>query len=86
MNTICRNRLSFPALALAALLLAGCATSTVTNPVTGRAERSVMDEATEVAEGRKAHQQVLTEYSALDNPGLQAYVNALGQRDRKSVV
>ena len=67
-------------LALTALLLAGCASSTVTNPVTGRAERSVMDEAAEVAEGRKAHQQVLTEYSPLDKPALQAYVDGLGQR------
>ena len=67
-------------LALTGLLLGGCASTTVTNPVTGRAERSVMDEATEVAEGRTAHQQVLTEYSALDNPALQAYVNGLGQR------
>ena len=73
-----RNRLL--SLALTGFLLAGCASTTVTNPVTGRAERSVMDEATEVAEGRKAHQQVLAEYSALDNPVLQAYVNGLGQR------
>ena len=69
-----------PALALALAMLAGCASTTVTNPVSGRAERSVMDEATELAEGRKAHQQVLAEYSALNHPALQAYVNALGQR------
>ena len=67
-------------LLLAAALLAGCATSTVTNPVSGRAERTVMDERTEIAEGQKAHQQVLAEYGALDNPRLQAYVNGLGQR------
>ena len=73
-------RVSTLTVALTAALVAGCATSTVTNPVTGRAERSVMDEATELAEGRKAHQQVLAEYSALDNPRLQAYVNGLGQR------
>ena len=66
--------------ALAVALLTGCASTTVTNPVSGRAERTVMDEATEVAEGRKAHAQVLAEYGALDNPALQAYVNALGQR------
>jgi predicted Zn-dependent protease len=69
------------ALALAAALLAACAsTSTVTNPVTGQAERTVMDEAAEVAEGKKAHEQVLAEYGALANPRLQAYVNDLGQR------
>ena len=62
-----------------ALLLAACGT-TVVNPVTGRAERSVMDEQTEIAEGRKAHEQVLAEYGALANPKLQAYVNDVGQR------
>jgi predicted Zn-dependent protease len=62
----------------AAALAAGC--TTVTNPVTGRAERTVMDEATEVAEGKKAHEQVLAEYGVYSNPRLQAYVAALGQK------
>ena len=65
-------------LACAAALLAGCAT--VTNPVTGERERTVMDEQSEVAEGRKAHEQVLKDYSVLPNPALQAYVNDIGQR------
>ena len=69
----------FAALALALSLLAGCGTRVV-NPVSGRAERSVMDEETEIIEGRKAHQQVLAEYGALANPNLQAYVNELGQK------
>ena len=64
---------------LALVLLTACGTQVV-NPVTGRAERSVMDEATEIAEGKKAHEQVLTEYGVLANPGLQAYVNGLGQK------
>ena len=64
--------------ALAAALLAGCAT--VTNPVSGRKELTVMDERSEVAEGRKAHDEVLKEYGAYPNPGLQAYVNEIGQR------
>ena len=64
---------------LTLLLLAACGT-TVVNPVSGRTERSVMDEQSEIAEGRKAHEQVLTEYGALANPKLQAYVNDLGQR------
>ena len=64
---------------LALLLLAACGTTTV-NPVSGRAERTVMDEQTEIAEGRKEHEQVLAEYGALANPKLQAYVNELGQR------
>ena len=63
---------------LSALLLVGCGT-TVVNPVTGRAERTVMDEASEIAEGRKAHQQVLAEYGAYDSPRLQAYVDGIGQ-------
>src|SRR3989338_3720009 len=63
---------------LTASLLSSCAT--VTNPVTGLAERTVMDEKSEIAEGEKGHQQVLKEYGAYDNPKVQAYVNALGQR------
>ncbi|MBY0234876.1 MAG: peptidase, partial [Burkholderiaceae bacterium] len=67
------------AAAAAALFLSGCG-SVMVNPVTGQAERSVMDEASEIAEGKKAHAQVLQEYQALADPKLQAYVNELGQR------
>ncbi len=63
---------------LVSVLLAGCAT--VTNPVTGQQERTVMDERSEIAEGRKAHEEVLQEYGVYANPRLQAYVNELGQR------
>ena len=59
-------------------LLAGCAT--VTNPVTGQRELTVMDERSEIAEGRKAHEEVLQEFGAYANPRLQAYVSELGQR------
>jgi predicted Zn-dependent protease len=65
-------------LILTAALLAGCAT--VVNPVTGREERTVMDEAAEIAEGRKAHPQVLAEYGRYDNERVQAYVNEVGQK------
>jgi predicted Zn-dependent protease len=58
--------------------LAGCAT--VTNPVTGQRERTVMDEQAEIAEGAKAHAEVLKEYPRLDNPSLQAYVDGIGQK------
>jgi predicted Zn-dependent protease len=71
------RRLSIPVL-LIALLAASCAT--VVNPVTGRSERTVMDEAAEIAEGKKAHPQVLAEYGSYNNPRLQAYVNEVGQR------
>ncbi|MDO9283744.1 MAG: M48 family metalloprotease [Aquabacterium sp.] len=61
------------------LLLAACGTPVV-NPVTGQAERTVMSEADELAQGRQAHAQVLAEYGAYANPRLQAYVDALGQK------
>lgn len=67
------------AVLLATGLLAAC-TSTVVNPVTGREERTVLSEDAELAEGKQAHEQVLAEYGAYDNPALQAYVNDLGQR------
>jgi predicted Zn-dependent protease len=70
--------LSLPIALVCLSLLAGCATQV--NPVTGRSERSVMDEPTEIAEGKKAHTQVLEEYGVYQNPKLQAYVNDLGQR------
>ena len=60
-------------------LLAGCGT-TVVNPVTGQAERPVMSEEAELAEGAKGHQEVLKEYGVYDNPAVQAYVNTLGQK------
>jgi predicted Zn-dependent protease len=60
-------------------LLCACGTAVV-NPVSGQTEMSAMSEEQEVAEGAKAHQQVLKEYSVYDNQGVQDYVNALGQR------
>jgi len=63
----------------AAALMAGCGTAVV-NPVTGRTERTVMDEKAEVEEGRKAHDEILKEYGVVQNPRLQAYVNDIGQR------
>ena len=69
----------FAPAAAALVLIVGCGTQVV-NPVTGRTERTVMDEQSEVAEGRKEHQQVLTEYGALANPRLQSYVNDVGQK------
>ena len=63
-------------------LLPGCAT--VTNPVTGKAERTVMDERSEMAEGAKAHPQILAEFGEYKDPKLQAYVNEVGQRLAKA--
>jgi predicted Zn-dependent protease len=69
-------------LALAAALAAACAT--VENPVTGRAERTVMDENQELAVGREQHQQVLAEYGVVKDSRVQAYVNEVGQRLARS--
>ena len=69
----------FTAWVLAIAALTGCGSTSI-NPVTGQAERSVMSESSEIAEGKKAHEQVLQEYTALKNPRVQAYVNELGQR------
>jgi predicted Zn-dependent protease len=63
----------------AAALLGGCGTAMV-NPVTGQTERSVMSEQAEIAEGAKAHQQVLEEYGVVKDARLQTYVNNIGQR------
>lgn len=71
-------RLPCPIALLAALWLAACAS--VTNPVTGERELTVMDEPTEIAEGAKAHQEVLQEYGAVKDAALQAYVDRVGQK------
>jgi predicted Zn-dependent protease len=39
-----------------------------------------MDESSEIAQGKEAHEQVLAEYGVYNDPKLQAYVDALGQR------
>jgi predicted Zn-dependent protease len=67
----------------AAALLAACG-STSTNPVTGQKERTVMNEQSEIAEGRKAHEEVLKEYAAYPNPTLQSYVSSVGLRLAKA--
>jgi predicted Zn-dependent protease len=76
-------RIALPSFALpatlAAAVLVGCG-SVMVNPVTGQAERSVMDEPAEIAEGQKGHEQVMKQYGAYPDAKLQAYVNALGQR------
>ena len=67
------------AIGLSLGLLAGCG-SPVINPVTGQAERSVMDERAEIAAGQEGHKQVLSEYGVVKDAQLQAYVNQVGQR------
>lgn len=76
------RQLLIPISVATALLLSSC--TTVQNPVTGKQERTVMDERTELAEGAKAHQQVLAEYGEYKDAKLQAYVNDIGQRLAKN--
>ena len=77
--TMFNSRFKWTALALSSALLASCGSTSV-NPVTGQAERTVMSEAAEIAEGKKAHAQVMQEYGVLKNQRVQAYVNDIGQR------
>ncbi|WP_342620615.1 M48 family metalloprotease [Rhodoferax sp. GW822-FHT02A01] len=72
-------RLKWIAAALLVCTLIACGTAVV-NPVSGETELSAMSEEQEVAEGAKGHQQVLQEYTVYNNPAVQNYVNALGQR------
>jgi predicted Zn-dependent protease len=55
-------RLKWLPAVLVVALLSACGTAVV-NPVSGETEMSAMNEEQEVAEGAKAHQQVLKEYS-----------------------
>ena len=63
-------------IALGALSLTHCAS----NPVSGGKDFVLMSEQQELQLGAQAHQDVLKEYAALDKPGLQAYVNDIGQK------
>ena len=70
---------SFPwllALLVAFGLVAGCAV----NPVTGRQEVVLMSEQDEIALGNQAATEVAKEYAPCHLPGLQEYVNQVGQR------
>lgn len=49
------------------------------NPVTGDKDFVLISEQQEIRMGAQAHQDVLKEYAALDDPALQAYVNGIGQ-------
>ncbi len=55
------------------LALAGCAT----NPVTGKRDLVLMTENQEIELGKKAHQQLMQQYRAYENPALQRYVAGL---------
>lgn len=63
-------------IAFGSLALSHCAQ----NPVSGDKDFVLMSEQQEIQLGAQAHQDVLKEYAALDNPALQGYVNEVGQR------
>jgi len=79
-NESLRNRASWAAVLLAAVLLAvlaagGCAT----NPVTGKRQFSLVSSEQELSIGRDGYQAVLKEYGRYDDARLQAYVDSVGQ-------
>lgn len=63
-------------IAFGSLALTHCAQ----NPVSGDKNFVLMSEQQEIQMGAQAHQAVLKEYAALENPALQAYVDEVGQR------
>ncbi|MFB3058963.1 MAG: M48 family metalloprotease, partial [Gammaproteobacteria bacterium] len=58
------------------LMLFGCAT----NPVSGDREFVTLSESQEIDQGRKYHQTIIDQYGVYDDPGLQSYVEAIGQQ------
>lgn len=65
-------------LAIAVVLLAGV-TACATNPVTGKKQMSLLSEAEELAIGQQQDQEIRREMGVYDDPGLQRYVNDIGQ-------
>lgn len=64
----------------AALLLALVAGACATNPATGKRQISLVSEGKELAMGRESDPAVIAEYGLYDDPGVQAYVDSVGQR------
>jgi len=64
----------------AGLVAAGLLTACAQNPVTGRSDFVLMDESRELAIGRQAHDEILKEYGRYEDPGLQNYVQQVGER------
>jgi predicted Zn-dependent protease len=67
---------SVPGLAVLAIMSAGCAR----NPVTGAREFVLISESQEISMGQDAAKQVEASIGLVDDPGLQAYVQRIGQR------
>jgi predicted Zn-dependent protease len=75
-----RTVLAFPALLLAAGLVAGPMASCARNPVTGKNEISLVSEGQEIQMGQQAAQEVAQTIGFVDDPQLQAYVAGIGKR------
>lgn len=58
-----------------AITLTGCSS----NPVTGKKDFSLISKDQEIAMGAQGHRDVLRTMKRYNNPGLQAYVNGIGQ-------
>ena len=67
--------LSISILTTVAITLAACSS----NPVTGKKDFSLISKDQEVAMGAQQHRQILKQMKRYNNPGLQAYVNGIGQ-------
>ncbi len=62
-------------LLLVSLFVSGCSS----NPVTGKKDFSLISKEQELAMGAEAHRSVLKQQKKYNNPGLQRYVNGIGQ-------
>ncbi len=63
-----------------AVLAAAAVSACAPNPVTGQSDFVLMDESRELAIGREAHDDILRQYGRYEDPGLQNYVQQVGQR------
>lgn len=63
-------------IAAALIAVSGCST----NPVSGKKDFSLISKDQELAMGAQGHKSVLKQKKRYNNPGLQAYVNNLGQQ------
>ncbi|HSN70263.1 MAG TPA: M48 family metalloprotease [Steroidobacteraceae bacterium] len=70
-----RKRITFSIVA-GLLAVGGCAT----NPVTGESQLALISESQEIELGRSAAEEVGQSMGLVDDPALQAYVSAIGQR------
>jgi predicted Zn-dependent protease len=62
-------------LLMLSLALSACAT----NPVTGKSDFVLVSESEEIEQGRSYHKQIIASYGVYEDPGLQQYVNSIGQ-------